>query len=52
MRDPENLLFGCWEYHGDDFEADMAAMAADPETHDRAVSGYVCRARRAANSGQ
>ena len=28
----ENLLFGCWEYHGSDFEADMAAIAADPET--------------------
>ncbi|WEY43025.1 L-rhamnose mutarotase [Paraburkholderia sp. SUR17] len=32
LREPENLLFGYWEYHGDDFAADMAAMAADPET--------------------
>ncbi|MFD1627187.1 L-rhamnose mutarotase [Azospirillum griseum] len=32
LREPENLLFGCWEYHGSDFEADMAAIAADPET--------------------
>ncbi len=32
LREPENLLFGCWEYHGEDFEADMAAIAADPET--------------------
>jgi hypothetical protein len=32
LRDPENLLLGYWEYHGDDFEADMAAMAADPDT--------------------
>lgn len=32
LREPERLLFGCWEYHGDDFEADMAAIAADPET--------------------
>jgi L-rhamnose mutarotase len=32
LREPENLLFGYWEYHGADFEADMAAIAADPET--------------------
>ena len=32
LREPENLLFGYWEYHGDDFDADMAAVAADPET--------------------
>ena len=23
LREPENLLFGCWEYHGSDYEADM-----------------------------
>lgn len=27
LREPENLLFGVWEYHGTDFAADMAAMA-------------------------
>lgn len=32
LREPENLLFGYWEYHGTDFEADSALMAADPET--------------------
>jgi L-rhamnose mutarotase len=32
LREPENLLFGTWEYHGSDFAADMAAIAADPET--------------------
>jgi L-rhamnose mutarotase len=32
LREPENLLFGYWEYHGSDFEADMAAIAADPDT--------------------
>jgi L-rhamnose mutarotase len=32
LREPENLLVGYWEYHGDDFNADMAAIAADPET--------------------
>ncbi len=32
LREPENLLFGYFEYHGDDFEADMERMAQDPET--------------------
>jgi L-rhamnose mutarotase len=32
LREPENLLFGYWEYHGTDFEADMRSIAADPET--------------------
>ncbi|GJJ04410.1 hypothetical protein RugamoR64_49480 [Duganella rhizosphaerae] len=32
LREPENLLFGYWEYHGTDFEADMRTIAADPET--------------------
>ncbi len=32
LREPENLLFACFEYHGDDFKADMAKMAADEAT--------------------
>ena len=32
LREPENLLFGYWEYHGSDFADDMAAIADDPET--------------------
>jgi L-rhamnose mutarotase len=32
LREPENLLFACFEYHGDDFTADMARMAADETT--------------------
>ena len=28
----EGLLFAYFEYHGDDFEGDMAAMAADEAT--------------------
>lgn len=32
LREPENVLFGYFEYHGNDFAADMAAMALDPET--------------------
>jgi L-rhamnose mutarotase len=32
LREPENLLFGYWEYVGTHFEADMQRMAADPNT--------------------
>ncbi len=32
LREPENLLFSHFEYHGHDFAGDMAAMAADPDT--------------------
>jgi L-rhamnose mutarotase len=32
LREPENLLFAYWEYMGSDFAADMALMAADPNT--------------------
>ena len=28
LREPENLLFGYWEYTGTDFAADMAALGA------------------------
>ena len=34
LKEPENLLFGYWEYHGTDFEADAAKMAADPKTQE------------------
>ena len=30
LKEPENLLFGYWEYVGADFAADMAKMAAHP----------------------
>ncbi|WP_339859998.1 L-rhamnose mutarotase [Thalassospira alkalitolerans] len=32
LKEPENLLFAYFEYVGTDFAADMAKMAADPET--------------------
>ena len=32
LREPENLLFAYYEYHGTDWAADMARMAADPLT--------------------
>ena len=34
LREPENVLFGYFEYHGEDFEADMARMAAHPTTQE------------------
>jgi len=34
LREPENILFGYWEYHGEDFAADMAEMAKDPKTQE------------------
>ncbi|MFC6488816.1 L-rhamnose mutarotase [Nitratireductor sp. GCM10026969] len=34
LKEPENLLFAYWEYHGDDFAADAAKMAADPKTQE------------------
>jgi L-rhamnose mutarotase len=30
----DDLLFGYFEYHGTDFAADMARMAADPKTQE------------------
>ena len=32
LKQPENILFGYWEYHGSDFAADSAAIAADAKT--------------------
>jgi L-rhamnose mutarotase len=34
LREPENLLFSHFEYHGSDYAADMARMAADPRTQE------------------
>ena len=34
LKEPENLLFGYWEYYGIDFAADTAKMAADPKTQE------------------
>lgn len=34
LREPENLLFGYWEYHGVDFDADMAKIAASPKNQE------------------
>lgn len=34
LKEPENLMFAYYEYHGTDHDADMAAMAADPRTQE------------------
>jgi L-rhamnose mutarotase len=34
LREPENLLFAYFEYHGSDFAADQKRMAADPKTQE------------------
>ncbi|MFD1981186.1 L-rhamnose mutarotase [Mesorhizobium newzealandense] len=34
LKRPENLLFSTFEYHGTDYAADMASMAADPKTQE------------------
>ncbi|ANH07293.1 L-rhamnose mutarotase [Shinella sp. HZN7] len=34
LKEPENLLFSFFEYHGGDYAADMAKMAADPKTQE------------------
>jgi L-rhamnose mutarotase len=34
LKEPENLLFAYFEYHGTDFAADMAKMAADKTTQE------------------
>jgi L-rhamnose mutarotase len=32
LKEPEHMLFAYFEYHGEDFKADMNKMAADPDT--------------------
>ena len=34
LKEPENLMFAYFEYHGTDYKADMEKMAADPVTQD------------------
>ncbi|WP_421579009.1 L-rhamnose mutarotase [Shinella sp. M31] len=34
LKEPENLLFSFFEYHGADYAGDMAKMAADPRTQE------------------
>jgi L-rhamnose mutarotase len=34
LKEPENILFAYFEYHGTDYPADMAKMADDPKTQE------------------
>ena len=34
LREPENLMFGYWEYTGNNFKVDMQAIAEDKTTQD------------------
>ena len=34
LKEPENLLFSFFEYHGADYAGDMEKMAADPKTQE------------------
>jgi len=34
LKEPENLMFAYFEYHGTDYAGDMAKMAADPVTQE------------------
>ncbi len=34
LKEPENLLFGYWEYHGTDFAEDAALMAENKVTQE------------------
>ena len=34
LKEPENILFAYWEYHGSDFAADMEKMKLVPEICD------------------
>lgn len=51
LREPENLLFGYWEYHGDDFEANTAKIAADPKTQEWWTYTDPCQTPMASQEG-
>jgi L-rhamnose mutarotase len=34
LMEPENIMFSYWEYYGDDYEADMEKMFADPKVQE------------------
>lgn len=34
LKEPENILFAYWEYHGTDFAADMESMKSVPRMRD------------------
>ncbi len=53
LKEPENLMFAYFEYHGSDFDADMAKMAADPKTQEWwAVCGPLQRPLESRKAGE
>ena len=53
LREPENMLFATWEYHGDDFEADMAKMAEhEPTQRWWAICNPMQQPLKSAGSGE
>ena len=53
LREPENLMFAYFEYHGTDFDADMARMAEDPKTQEWwAVCGPLQQPLDSRNKGE
>lgn len=34
LKEPENILFASFEYHGNDYSQDMARMGQDPKTRE------------------
>ena len=53
LREPENLMFAYFEYHGTDFDADMARMAEDPKTREWwAVCGPLQQPLDSRNKGE
>jgi L-rhamnose mutarotase len=51
LREPENLLFGYWEYTGTDYAADMAALGERAVTKRWLALTDPCQARLASATG-
>lgn len=51
LREPENLLFSYWEYHGADLAADLAVMAQDSKTREWWTHTDPCQSPLATRKG-
>lgn len=45
LREPENLLFGYWEYHGTDFSAEWRRWRPAPRTRNGGLLRFPARNR-------
>ena len=43
LKEPENILFAYWEYHGTDFKADMEKIKQAPRMRECGTSPTPCR---------